>query len=127
MIGERGHVVPARASATAVAQIAPPRAAPTPTTVVTPTPALKIQPNAWEAFTYLLRARGLSIDPDEKDYDDKANRRLCLILDSNSDPAFRQRTIQKAIEASEGGTSGKPEATYAIRSAIMAYCPQFDW
>lgn len=29
-----------------------------PTTTATPTPALKIQPNAWEVFTYLLRARG---------------------------------------------------------------------
>ncbi|AJK79185.1 hypothetical protein [Mycobacterium avium] len=68
----------------------------------------------------------MSIDPAEKDYDDKANRHLCWTLFSNDDPAFRQKTIQGSIEASEGGTWGKPEATYAIRSAIMAYCPQFD-
>lgn len=125
VVGERVHVrvQPARAS---VQPSNPSSAAPTPTTTVAPAPALKIQPNAWEAFTYLLRARGLSINPAEKDYDDKANRHLCWTLFSNGDPAFRAKMIQGSIEASEGGTWGKPEATYAIRSAIMAYCPQFD-
>lgn len=100
-------------------------AAPKPTTTVV-TPAMKFPPNAWDAFTYLLRTRGLWIDADQKDFDDKENRRLCLILDSNGDPAFHQRVIQKAIAASEGGTWGQPEATYAIHSAVMAYCPQYD-
>lgn len=131
VIGEhvnRVYVRPARSSAQTPGigglPTNPPTAAPT--TTVTPTPAIHFPPNAWEAFTYLLRSRGLSIDPAEKDYDDKANRHLCWALFSNDDPAFREKMIQGSIEQSEGGSWGEPEARYAIHSAVMAYCPQYD-
>lgn len=82
--------------------------------------------DAWPHFVSLLNSRGLSIDPAQQAFDDRANRHLCLVLFSNNDPTFRANTIQRAIEQSEGGTWGPAEATYAIPAAIQAYCPQFD-
>ena len=127
---------PAIADPNPVPQPVPP---PSPTATPAPAPAppaprpTMAQPSgptfpadAWPHFMNLLNSRGLSIDPAEQSFDDRANRQLCITLTGNSDPAFRARFIQGSIEQSEGGTWGPAEATYAIHAAIQAYCPQFD-
>jgi serine/threonine-protein kinase len=106
---------------------APPSATAPPATATATQPAWPtIPPDAWSHFTSLLNSRGLSIDPSEQSFDDRANRHLCLVLFSKNDPTLRANTIQSAIQQSEGGTWGSAEATYAIHAAIQAYCPQFD-
>jgi hypothetical protein len=83
-------------------------------------------PDAWTQFMDLLHARGLDIDPAQRDYDDRANKHLCMTLYSNDDPTARARLIQETIDQSEAGTWGPAEATYAVHSALKAYCPQYD-
>jgi hypothetical protein len=118
---------PATADPDPLPQPAPPTPVPPTTVAATTQPARPTFPtDAWSHFTSLLNSRGLSIDPSEQAFDDRANRHLCLLLFSNNDPTYRANTIQSAIQESEGGPWGPAEATYATHAAIQAYCPQFD-